>query len=81
MENCYWTEWERFLAHRQMKSFACSFLAQTRPLLPILAQFMVIGFPIFKALPLGGMYSALMDTFGDEDTLVRFTRYLEGDNE
>jgi hypothetical protein len=78
MENCYWEEWERFLAHRQMKSFACSFLTQTRPLLPILAQLMMIGLPLFKGINNGDRYTAILDTLGDEVKLSGFTRFLQG---
>jgi hypothetical protein len=78
MENCYWEEWERFLVRRQMKSFACSFLTQTRPLLPILTQLMMIGLPLFKGINKGEMFAAILDTLGDEKKLLGFTRYLQG---
>lgn len=78
MENCYWAEWEHFLARRQMKSFACSFLTQTRSLLPILTQLMMIGLPLFKGVNRGEMYTAMLDTLGNEDKLLDFTRYLQG---
>jgi len=78
MKNCYWVEWEHFLARRQMKSFACSFLTHTRPLLPILAQLMMIGLPLFKGINKGEAFTAFLDTLGTEEKLMDFTRFLQG---
>jgi hypothetical protein len=39
---------------------------------------MMIGLPLFKGLNRGEMYTAMLDTLGNEDKLLDFTRYLQG---
>jgi hypothetical protein len=46
-------------------------------LIPIAAQFMVLGMPIFKGTALGASYSALIEMLGDEDQLSQFADYLQ----
>lgn len=78
MQQKYWSEWENTLSRWGLKSTAHLLLTQTRPLLPMVAQFMILGLPIFKSLSLGNQYSALLKTMSDEEEVRQFSNFLKG---
>jgi len=49
----------------------------TQPLLPVVAQMMILGLPLFKGAAMGQSYEALVNTLGDVDALNQFRDYLQ----
>ena len=49
----------------------------TQPLLPFVAQMMVLGLPLFKSAALGQSYNALLTMLGDTDECMQFSAYLQ----
>ena len=49
----------------------------TQPLLPFVAQMMVLGLPLFKGAALGQSYRALVAMLGDAEESRRFLTYLQ----
>jgi hypothetical protein len=78
MQQKYWSEWENILSRWGLKSTAHLVLTQARPLLPMAAQLMILGLPIFKSLSLGNQYSALLKTMSDEEEIRQFSNFLKG---
>ncbi len=59
-----------------LKPLAYVTMAAARPLLPIAAQMMAVGYPLIKALNMDGHYSALIRMLDDEETAEQFRDYL-----
>jgi hypothetical protein len=78
MQNSYWSDWENFLSRWGLKSTAQVLIAQARPLFPLMAQFMILGLPLFNSLTLGHQYSALINTLGNEEEIRQFSDFLTG---
>lgn len=57
---------------------ACMLLGFSNSLIPIAAQVLFLGMPIFKGAALGASYGALIDMLGDENQLRQFADYLQG---
>jgi hypothetical protein len=78
MEHNNWPSWKNFLARWGLISPASILLGFNASLIPIAAQFMFLGMPIFKSAALGASYGALIEMLGDEDQLRQFSDYLLG---
>jgi hypothetical protein len=78
MEHNNWPSWKNFLARWGLISLASILLGFNASLIPIAAQFMFLGMPIFKSAALGASYGALIEMLGDEDQLRQFSDYLLG---
>jgi hypothetical protein len=78
MKHTYWPTWKNFLARWGLISPARILLGFNTALIPIAAQFMFLGMPIFKGAALGTSYGALIEMLGDENQLRQFADYLQG---
>jgi len=78
MQESNWSEWERFLSRWGLKTTTSVLLKHARPLLPLMAQFMFLGLPVFRSLSFGNQYSAILNTLGDDEQINRFSIYLAG---
>lgn len=78
MQCHYWPDWARFLERRGLTTLACVLMEQARPLFPIAAQMMVLGFPLLKGITLGDHLSELAMMLDDEEQLAQFADYLRG---
>ncbi len=56
---------------------ACALVEQARPLLPLIAQVMMVGTPLFNNAGSNGRYTALVEMMMDEDQLSRFGHFLK----
>lgn len=56
---------------------ACAMVEQARPLLPLVAQIMMVGMPFFNGAGSNGQYSRFVTLMMDEDQLSRFAHFLE----
>jgi hypothetical protein len=79
MQTTYWSDWKNLLNQWGLKTLACAMLDHTRPLLPIAAQMMILGSPLFKSASLAVRYNALIELLGDEDCILQFADYLHED--
>lgn len=77
MQRTYWPTWRKFLAQWGLVSSACAIMDLTQPLLPFVAQIMVLGMPLFKGAALGHSYGNLLTMLGDEAALMQFKDYLQ----
>ncbi len=77
MQSVFWPDWAKILEQWGVKSLACIILDRARPLLLILSQFLLLGLPLFKGFSLSAHLYALADTLGHEESLVRFSVYLQ----
>ncbi len=78
MKSRYWQVWAGFLERWGLKPLACEMMDYARPIVPLAAQVLILGLPIFKNTPFSGGYQALLDTLGDEDHINTFSQYLQG---
>ena len=78
MQQNYWSDWENILSRWGLKSAAHLVLTQARPLLPMVAQLMILGLPLFKSLSLGKQFSALLKTMSDDEEIRQFSSFLKG---
>lgn len=77
MQCNYWPTWKNFLARWGLISPACTLIEFSDALIPIAAQMMYLGMPLFKGAALGNAYTALLDLLADEDDLGKFIDYLQ----
>lgn len=77
MQHTYWPSWRKFLSCRGLVSPTCVLMDLTQPLLPVVAQMMILGLPLFKGAAMGQSYEALVNTLGDVDALNQFRDYLQ----
>jgi hypothetical protein len=77
MQSIFWPDWAKILEQWGLTSLACIVLDRARPLLLILSQFLLLGLPLLKGLSMGAHVSALAETLGHEESLVRFSAYLQ----
>ncbi|MBW6465412.1 MAG: hypothetical protein K0B06_02790 [Brevefilum sp.] len=77
MERTYWATWKSILARWGIISPVRTLLGFSDSLLPITAQLMYLGMPIFKGAALGSSYAAFVEMLGDEDQLRQFADYLQ----
>jgi hypothetical protein len=76
MQPSEWQVWADSLERWGLQKTACVLVEQARPLLPLVAQVMLVGKPLFDTGS-DGQYSALMALMMDEDQLSRFGHFLE----
>ena len=76
MQRSNWPAWKNFLAERGLLSPACSLLALNASLIPIGAQLLYFGMPLFKSAGMGDSYGDLVSLLVDEDNLRQFQAYL-----
>ena len=77
MQRNYWPTWKKFLARWGLVSPACVLMDLTQPLLPLAAQMMFLGMPLFKGAGQGHSYGALLHMLGNEEALKQFIDYLQ----
>jgi len=76
MQRSKWPSWKNFLEKRGLLSPVCVLLTLNHSLVPIAAQVMYLGMPLFKSAAEGNAFSDLVDLLVDEDALRQFTDYL-----
>lgn len=76
MQRTYWTSWKKFLARWGLISPTYTLMGLTQPLIPLAAQMLFLGMPLFKGTAQGDAYAALLTMLGDEDALKQFADYL-----
>ena len=76
MQRSNWLTWKNFLAERGLLSPACTLLALNASLIPLGAQILYFGMPIFKGAGMGDSYGDLLDLLVNEDNLRQFHNYL-----
>jgi hypothetical protein len=76
MEGTYWLKWEKFLQENGLKPFVRGMLTHSRSLVILLSQMMLLGIPLFRGLPQGREYLALIETFGDQARIKEFSDLL-----
>jgi hypothetical protein len=77
MQRNYWPTWRNILARWGLVSPTCVLMDLTQPLLPFVAQMMVLGLPLFKGAALGQSYDALVAMLGDAEECRQFLTYLQ----
>jgi hypothetical protein len=77
MEQTYWANWKSILTRWGIISPVRTLLGFSDSLLPIAAQLMYLGMPIFKGAAIGSSYAALVEMLGDEDQVKQFVDYLQ----
>lgn len=77
MEQTYWATWKNILARWGIISPVRTLLGFSDSLIPIAAQMMFLGMPIFKGAALGQSYGALIEMLADQDQLRQFADYLQ----
>ncbi len=76
MQPSEWQVWADSLKQWGLQKMACVLVEQAHPLLPLVAQVMLVGKPLFNPAS-DGQYSALVALMMDEDQLSRFGHFLE----
>jgi hypothetical protein len=76
MQRSNWSSWKNFLEKSGLLSPVCSLLTLDHSLVPIAAQVLYLGMPLFKIGAEGNSFSELLDLLVDEDALRQFSDYL-----
>lgn len=76
MQRTHWPTWKNFLVKRGLLSSACSLLTFNYSLIPIAAQMLFLGMPLFKSAAFGDYFGDLLDLLVNEDELRNFNDYL-----
>lgn len=76
MQRSKWPTWKNFLAKQGLLSPVCALLSLNHSLVPITAQVLFLGMPLFKSAAAGDSFGDLLDLLVDEDELRQFTDYL-----
>ena len=77
MQRTYWPTWKKLLLRWGLVAPIFDLMRSTQPLLPLAAQMMFLGMPLFKGFSLGAAYGDLLDMLMDKDALIQFTDYLQ----
>lgn len=78
MQRAYWSKWEKLLTQWGLKPLVCELLSCASPLFQLTAQMMVLGLPMFKGIPFGRQYTALLNVLEDDESIRQFSDYLRG---
>jgi hypothetical protein len=76
MQPSEWQVWADSLKRWGLQKMACVLVEQARPLLPLVAQLMMVGTPLFGNAGSNGQYAALVAMMMDEDQLLHFSHFL-----
>lgn len=77
MQRTYWPTWKKFITRWGLVSPIYDLMRLTQPLLPLTAQMMYLGMPLFKGYALGDAYGDLLDMLMDKEALMQFSDYLQ----
>jgi len=78
MKSDYWSGWNKFLTGWGLKPLVCTLLRDAKPLLSLISQVLCLGMQLFKGIPFGAQYRAVVDTLGYEDGMDQLYHFLQG---
>lgn len=76
MHRTSWSTWKKFLSNWGLLSPTCTLLKLNHSLIPVAAQVLYLGMPLFKSAAMGDSFEDLLDLLVDEDALRQFANYL-----
>lgn len=77
MKKFYWEKWKHELDLLGISPLACALFDHAGPLFPFFSQLMLIGMPLFKAIPFGEQYRQMITLLDDEESILQFKDFLQ----